>query len=637
MRTETISLRSYEEHILRITNKIIDKHFQNVHPIKIINLLAKENNTLLSEVLKTYRSYDDDVYLLEQIVKTVNQKVPSQMSVYNSWQTTDIKEDVLFQGYIFLFGYFQEEEDIKDILSEQIENMKTNSWNSRAKFIVIITYADSETQNNLAHNLLKLLWETSSIVDGLIIMPNMNSTQLTNSVNVLATPLNIYTMFPYDIDQQNKLVLLDQCLRNEKISCNFFPPKIPNNFMGFPIKIGTISLEPYVIVKHNYIRKSEATEFEMEGLIIHLVRIIGNKINVTLIFDQPYETLTEKSGADLFADLFTRKIDIIAGVLVDIAISRYFADLTVRFISESVKWMVPCPKPIPRVQRIVRIFGLTTWIVMAIILFLSSIIIWRQANKISNKTERAYKELTRSVVILWTVFIGVSVPQLPKSTEIRIFFMTFVIYSFSICTVFQAFFTTFLVEPGYGEIFHNINEVSEANITFGHTVFTPIIMAGLGYDKHQKFRHNCLCPSYRYCIENIILGENIAMIIPHYLALYFANEIGVSNDNEEVCFLDEILITTGLSVGVSKGSPLLSVFNKYLTRIMEGGILEECWSTIKHEVNLKANNSNSRHEEYFVFSMKHLNPIFVLLMMGCLLSTIIFIVELLSTKCNRKK
>ena len=45
--------------------------------------------------------------------------------------------------------------------------------------------------------------------------------------------------------------------------------------------------------------------------------------------------------------------------------------------------------------------------------------------------------------------MGVSVPEMPRIFRVRTLFILFLLYSFALGTIFQSFFTSFLVSPGY--------------------------------------------------------------------------------------------------------------------------------------------------------------------------------------------
>ncbi|KAJ9595844.1 hypothetical protein L9F63_012967 [Diploptera punctata] len=483
------------------------------------------------------------------------------------------------------------------------------SWNARAHFIVIVS-TNTEAPHILALNLLKLLWETANIASVLIITPNEKSTNTINmhDDNIEFNMVNMYTWFPLERNGQDKALLINECLFRNDINCKKFPPEVPEDFMGFPIKVGTIGTEPYVILKSNTTDQYGKKIFEIDGFLVHLVRTVAKKLNASLIFNEPYLDITKDSAMNMLLDLLQKKIDIIAGTLLDLEMTRLYLEPSVRYSYDSVRWIVPCPNSISRAERATKIFSLPLWILMGIVLLLSSLILWCQANyKRSSKSEyNSYKQLCLCFVVTWAALIGISVSKLPNSTQVRIFFIIFVIYSFAMCTVFQAFFTTFLVEPGYEKKIESISEAVQSNISYGETDLTQLSITYTEYTEHTRFGSNTvLCPSYESCAEYVMFNRNIATMVPQHFPSYIASQKGIADESKVVCFLDEILFTFGLSVGFQKGNPLLGVFNKYLTLCIEAGILDGYWSRLKNEVNLRAKPTVWKVKNYLHFQLNN--------------------------------
>jgi hypothetical protein len=87
-----------------------------------------------------------------------------------------------------------------------------------------------------------------------------------------ADRLNLYTWFPFESgrcgDTQD-VVLLDEWLfeHNGKFSGhkNLYPKKVPNNFMGCPIKVGSVGIKPLVIMAENNTHNNGSSVYRMTG------------------------------------------------------------------------------------------------------------------------------------------------------------------------------------------------------------------------------------------------------------------------------------------------------------------------------------------------------------------------------------
>jgi len=87
----------------------------------------------------------------------------------------------------------------------------------------------------------------------------------------------------------------------------------------------------------------------------------------------------------------------------------------------------------------------------------------------------------------WSNFIGVSVPQMPRSLKLSIFFLIYVCYCFAISRVFQAFFVSYLVEPGYGEKTATFQELLDSNVNYGINVVVDFGMRTMEFSDHLQF------------------------------------------------------------------------------------------------------------------------------------------------------
>ena len=623
-----------------IINNIINTCFETGKIIVILNLATNNTNTKTRTSLNANHVSQDNVSLLQRTLQEIHNKTLWQILIYNEFYLHEETREnfILHYGYLFYIGFYEGETDVEDIFYDQIYNLKkSKSWNSRGKFMIYLSTRNTETQKTLSENLFKILWEEANIANVLIIISKVNPTEETNKTK--RNTFSTYTWFPYERRAEEKMVTLNDCVFSKEITCDMFPSKVPQDFLGLSFKVGAMGPEPYVIARNNISEQEGSTELQVEGLTVHLLNIIARKINSTIIFNELYHVITTDNTISILENLLSGKIDIIAGFFPDVEPMYQFADPSIRYIYDTMRWLVPCPNPIPRVQRITNMFKLSLWVTISLIFAVTSLMIWYQARspKSVKRESIAYRHLPESFQNLWAVLIGISVPQLPTTNVIRIVFITYVIFSLAITTIFQAFFTTFLIEPGYEKGFDSVESVIESKLPYGETTYGREIMKHVTYEIVDNFKDRKKhCPSYAYCAEKVLFERKWATLVAEYFPYYIARRRGISKESEVVCYLDEIVMTGALSFGFPKGSPLLEVFNKYLYWCIEGGFLEEYWSRVKHDVNLKA-KIEDENETYFVFSLLHLSPVFVLLFIGCCFSVVVFVAEILTkyiTKAN---
>jgi hypothetical protein len=91
------------------------------------------------------------------------------------------------------------------------------------------------------------------------------------------------------------------------------------------------------------------------------------------------------------------------------------------------------------------------------------------------------------------------------------------------------------------------------------------------------------------------------------------------------------------------GNPLIHIANTIIRRTIEAGLVDSYWSMMKWKVRLE-NVANSTYDddltddnEYFALKPSHLKTDFIILSVGCILCSILFIAELLHARISTRQ
>jgi hypothetical protein len=238
--------------------------------------------------------------------------------------------------------------------------------------------------------------------------------------------------------------------------------------------------------------------------------------------------------------------------------------------------------------------------------------------------------------------MSVSVPQQPTASSHRVFFFLYVCFSLTISTVFQAFFVSYVVEPNCEKQLETLDDLLHSDVVYGYHPLIYYIIGSVPYPELVTFFEQKTlkedCSNYRKCAERMITKRDIALIYPQFLATYQARELGTVEVDKIVCFLDESVVTGGFTVFFKKGNPLLDRFNTLMRRYLEAGLHEMLWTELQHRASLKGGDRlrDADGEIFFPFSISHLKPAFVVLLVETVLSSVVFIGELtVNCLCKR--
>jgi hypothetical protein len=531
--------------------------------------------------------------------------------------------------------------DVIEALVSQLENlMSSGSWNSRARFIVVVTESDIRPTKLLAPMICEAMWAKNRIVNVVVMVPNSDDLLIDGDIHTL----DLYTWFPYTTTscvEPRQVVRIDQCLLDNKgqptSSKSLFPNKIPNNFRGCSIRVAAAGTKPYVILTNSYKNSDGNSVYNYRGVEIEYLLLLAEATNMTVVFLPPLEgELREKTMNALMA-LITGTADVAIGHLPLNLVMFPFADPTVTIIFDTLRWFVPCPRPVSRMGKIMGAFTVSVWFNIAVVFILTVLIFWRSAMLVTES--QTYREIHGCLYVVWALSLGVSVPKKPRTLKLRTFFSLFLFYCFVIGTLFQATFISFLVNPGYQTVISNFDELLETGLPYGKIKDLHDFMHLVNYHEQDRFRSYFACPEYHKCLQRLFVDGDFTMFIPMFDAMYVLSHMGMSQNRKLLCMLSDNAFPLDVAIYLAKGHPLLHLFNVVIRRCTEAGLVLKYWSDmifrihLQHVADSKEPSYVVNNDMYFVFTLSHLKVAFVVLLGGFILSTIVFMIELVY-KCR---
>jgi hypothetical protein len=524
----------------------------------------------------------DDLQLVNFMLYKLNERTwwPIQLFRPNEDEIEDIS--VLHHSYI-LFVLLEEKASLNETLENQVQNMKySSSWNPRGRFVVVITGHNSEAPQLTATHICAILWQMSNIVNVVVLIPAQDTdpslTAVTSRHRGEPDTLNLYSWFPYqlgrcvvvqDADLQDKWVLEHNGRFSKNV--NLFPQSVPKNLMGCSIRVGTIGPEPHVILTDNYTRNDGSIAHKLTGLSLEIFHLVCENMNLTMTFFPPSLSIEEDSYFRVMADLQVGISDVLTGSvpLIPLFLASSY-DPTITYTYVDLRMLIPCPKPIPGMEKIMPTFSLSVWLTKGLVFLLTAVVFWFVTNgpyQPMFKELHSYKSVTYEA---WAVYMGVSVTQLPTTSKLRVFFFIYVCYCFAMSTVFQAFFVSYLVEPDYEKKIETLHDLLNPDTTLGYHSAVQVGMHTASYPEFMEF-----CDrkepkegftESRKCIERLVTNRDIASLFATLYSSYVASEMVIADPSCVLCSLDERVIARGLTVLFRQGSPFLDTFNVLMKR-----------------------------------------------------------------------
>jgi hypothetical protein len=552
-----------------------------------------------------------------------------------------------YRNYIIMLSPEEDKNHI-EILDQQLENLEFYIDSGRGTFIVVAVDFNIQSPQSLALDITEEMWNKHKIMNTLITVPNavesLHKITSSSTYNKNIT-FSLYTWFPYDLEQcgtVREIVLLDQWIPGNKVMFRkrpkLFPTKIPTNLMGCPIRISTSHVAPYVIMTDNHTETYGSTRYSYRGIEIEYLLLLSKALNFTIIFLPPLEGDLVTIRVHNLMGLVGGSTDVVIGFLPLHLYVMGFGDPTTPYIHSSLRWYVPCARPLPRTERFLSVFAPSIWLTMVIVFILTTVIFWLTGNSsffYHIQESSCYKTLSYCFYNMWAVLMGVSVTTMPRSCCLRMLFFVFVCCCFALSTVFQAFFISFLVEPGYEKQIETLEELVDSGVIVGLHPQVQMLVDATGYKEHKKLKVNITCSDYDGCLEQVIIENNFAIITLQVLIEYTASMLGKTVNNKKyICSLNGNIVSGGLSMYLAKGHILLERFNVLIQHCLEGGLVTKYWSELKWNISQRGvkestEDSSSNTNMYFVFQMSHLGVTFGILFLGCALNFIVLLAEIM--------
>jgi hypothetical protein len=578
--------------------------------------------------------YKDDFDLVNVVLHNLNENTCCPVQLFSAETNLDTASEINYSYIIFIWPQ-EQDDDITDSLRSQLDMLRhseINQWNPRGRFLVVVTDHDSDSHPSLPLQIYEIMWKEYTVIDNVILISNPSNKNV----------LDLYSGFPYETgncEQIGEVSLVDQWIFEDTGKFynkqNLFPHKLQKDFKNCVIRIATIGINPFVILIENHTKTDGGEVYDVRGFSVEYILISINKMNMKAVFLPPSIDLSIDAAIKEAGSILSRESDILVGVIpMSAAIVTSYSELSIPYIYDAVKWFLPCPKPNARVQKIMTMYNASVWLTMMLVIIVTAAMFWcstKRPRRLDTKESKALKTISNCICISWAIFVGISVPEMPKTWKLRIFFLIYVWYCFAMSTVFQAFFVSYLVEPGYEKKIETIEELLDSNIMYGYNAAMEMGMTTTDYTDHLKFpdSRRTDCSNTKNCIHRMMSDGDVAIIIDPMYVKYVANEFESEDQTKYLCTLRENVVDGAVVAILPKGSPLLNQFNKYIRRIMEGGLVERYLAELNLEARLrsKLKTDVDGSNMYFVFSLSHIAPAFTVLGFGFICGFVLCLAE----------
>ena len=537
--------------------------------------------------------YDNNRALVSFTLTKLHDKVSWPLRLFSPKMPMNAVVEATHSYIIFVWPHH---EDVMESLREQVDKLKEAEgafWNPRRKFLVVVADSIGVSPKELGLQIYAELWKEHFIIGNTILIAVRDNYVPINDKNytdgLRKDTLDLYTGFPYERGRFGNITdvtLLDQWrLRKGTFihSVNLFPLKTTDNFHGCKIRVASVGIPPYIILTGNSTDSDGNVVYKLGGLAVQNLLLAVDKMKVNVLFLKPSLRLTEEVVLYEAANLAARRSDIVIGSLplLPLYLSSWFQP-TIPYEYSAAKWFFPCPQPVERMEKIMNTYQLPVWLTMANVFVLRAILWWGLANwrHSSIKHSRTFQTLSYCLYNAWAVAMGVSAMNTPNTWKFRFLFLIYVCYCFVMSTVFQAFFTSYLVEPGYGKKFETFDDLLHSNVFYGYCDAWEIALSSTSYKEYRTFPPSRRqdCNDFVECTKRIANNDQLCTVSVPRISQYLTSELGIRDASKFRSTFEENLFTIGFIFVLHNGSPFLNRLNLLTRRSQEGGLLDRYWA-----------------------------------------------------------
>ncbi|PSN32389.1 Ionotropic receptor 698 [Blattella germanica] len=320
----------------------------------------------------------------------------------------------------------------------------------------------------------------------------------------------------------------------------------------------------------------------------------------------------------------------VAMPLVDIYFSRLHitSDSFYPYLQANLRLYVPCNRPKPKMGNILAVFSLSLWFLIFVTILLTSLITYG----LHRKTEFLhYREIMLCFYCIWCVLTSVSVPQQPRTGRVRALFIIWVSFCFVISLIFQAFFTSFLIEPGMQKSISTSKELEKSNLKIIQCE-GELTIRNAPNSYNELFRKKMIF-SKQKTIEmliNMSLSNNYSFAI-------FAKDVDAKAfpENHRLCSIQDYNIISLFTAYMFRRdilfSPIKFAFEQYYESGIMAVLVNKFLEPYRRSIMRQLQHSDEE-EMYFKLTTSHLTISFYILLGGCALSFLFVVTEIIFSK-----
>jgi len=332
------------------------------------------------------------------------------------------------------------------------------------------------------------------------------------------------------------------------------------------------------------------------------------------------QQLPNGTWTGLRGEIMDKSTDMMFGHVLTNLDDHLLFDDTIVYSSDGFAWFIARANPYPRWLSMARVFTPIMWLIL-LFLIPAATCVMKLLSHVGSAERWSY---VKSLLSFWAALLGAGA-YMPNSAPLRVFFLSWIIYSLAVNTVFQTYVTSYLVDPGLQHQIDNSEELYQSNYVFAF----PDTLDKFFDKEFVDFLKPRVISGPVECLDYVANKDDFATVAGRKLVDFFSEDLVKRGSKHEIYRFREDLFQLSTVMLLPKGSPFLEPVNVVLIRTFEAGLVNKWYKDIIIETRIKAGVREIPVliDEYIPLSLSHLQASFVFLFLGLGISSVILLLE----------
>ncbi|XP_069696876.1 uncharacterized protein [Periplaneta americana] len=301
-------------------------------------------------------------------------------------------------------------------------------------------------------------------------------------------------------------------------------------------------------------------------------------------------------------------------------------DFTTTYFTRSYKFFVPVAQMHPRWASLIRVFTPLAWISLLASIVFTSLVLRILTAWISVKDSNTYDGIVHCLLNLLCAILAVAVDKIPHSAHLRMLFLSWIIFSITINTVFQTFFTSYMVDPGRQHQIDTVQEIRDQNYTL---IFDELDAFSTYSSKYDITNQSYVASTSVEAVDAAFHTEYSAVLIDEDFFTYYSKKLCGEVDYPFYHRFSGESLQMHVHMMVEGGRYMFLRWNQVLGRLVQAGIARKLMRDITDPLGRLSFSRAALdlREEYVPMSLDVIQSPFIFLSLGLLMSFIGLLVE----------